>query len=343
MREARAAARRQFAKRAAVLATAVALPTAAAQGVWPGFASAMGLAENNEYVEPMPFEIAGQSFPGSAFYYLDQPPRPVFDIEELRASEGDLETAKFTEKFGAGATAKAFQSSGTGIDKARALKCLSMAVYYEAASESQAGQEAVAQVVLNRVAHPAYPSSICGVVFQGSERTTGCQFTFTCDGSLRREPSRSGWARAQSVALASLSGKVFAPAGLATHYHTHAVNPYWASSLDLIGSIGAHRFYRWKGSAGRAAAFTNSYAGREPLALPNTRTEATVPSQASIVAEPPPPPNAVIEISPASAPKVGGNAEAAPAGPPQSGDVKPEFRNSGRWLREPGAPKKPTQ
>ena len=343
LREARAAARRQLAKRAGVLVLAIALPTAAAQGAWPGFARAMGIDESQSYVEPMPFEIGGQSFPGSAFYYLDQPPRPVFDIEELRVAEGTLDAVGLTEKFGAGATARAFQSAGTGIDKARALKCLSMAVYYEAASESQAGQEAVAQVVLNRVAHPAYPSSICGVVFQGSERKTGCQFTFTCDGSLGRQPSRAGWARAQSVALASLSGKVFAPIGLATHYHTHAVNPYWASSLDLVGSIGAHRFYRWKGNAGRAAAFTSSYGGREPLALPSARDSSPAPIPAGIapaetasqVASTPAP------VSPAVQP---GTGAATPAGGPlQSGDVKPEYRNSGRWLREPGAPNKPTQ
>ena len=103
-----------------------------------------------------------------------------------------------------GAAAQAFRQTGSGLDKARALQCLSMAVYYEAASESHAGQQAVAQVARNRVAHPAYPASVCGVVFQGSERTSGCQFSFTCDGSLGRRPSRRGWAVAQSVALAAL-------------------------------------------------------------------------------------------------------------------------------------------
>ena len=344
LREARTAARRQLIKRASVLVLAIALPTAAAKGAWPGFASAMGISETDQYVEPMPFEIAGQSFPGSAFYYLDQPPQPVFDIEELRVAEGTLDAVKLTEKFGAGATARAFMSAGTGIDKARALKCLSMAIYYEAASESQAGQEAVAQVVLNRVSHPAYPASICGVVFQGSERKTGCQFTFTCDGSLNRRPSSAGWARAQSVALAALSGKVFQPVGLATHYHTHAVNPYWASSLDLIGSIGAHRFYRWKGNAGRAAAFSTSYSGREPLALPNPRDASPLPSQAGLDASPLPPSQAEIGPSLPEEPKVGAGAPlAADKAPAQSGDVKPEFRNSGRWIREPGAPKKPPE
>ena len=68
----------------------------------------------------------------------------------------------------------------------RSLQCLTEAVYYEARSESEEGQRAVAQVVLNRVRHPAYPNSVCGVVYQGSERVTGCQFSFTCDGALGR-------------------------------------------------------------------------------------------------------------------------------------------------------------
>jgi spore germination cell wall hydrolase CwlJ-like protein len=82
------------------------------------------------------------------------------------------------------------------VDQDRALTCLTQAVYYEAAREPLSGQEAVAQVVLNRMRHPAYPKSVCGVVYQGSARITGCQFTFTCDGSLGREPEPGLWSQA---------------------------------------------------------------------------------------------------------------------------------------------------
>ncbi|MFD1958893.1 cell wall hydrolase [Novosphingobium panipatense] len=85
--------------------------------------------------------------------------------------------------------------------------------------------------MLNRVAHPAYPGTVCGVVYQGSERSTGCQFSFTCDGSLARRPQPMFWERARAVARAALAGYVYAPAGLATHYHTVQVRPYWAPSL----------------------------------------------------------------------------------------------------------------
>ncbi|MFW2348787.1 cell wall hydrolase [Qipengyuania sp.] len=335
-RQARQRDRRQLLARGALLAGAVALPTVAAQGEWGEFGRALGLGDERVALAPMPFETAGESFPGSAFYYLEDAPRLTMDLADLRESEGTLETVEFAESHGAGAAAQAFRQAGSGLDKARALQCLSMAVYYEAASESYSGQQAVAQVVLNRVAHPAYPASVCGVVFQGSERKTGCQFSFTCDGSLNRKPSRRGWAVAQSVALAALAGEVYKPVGLATHYHTNYVNPYWAASLDYIGAIGAHRFYRWKGGAGTAGAFTDAYAGSEPLAAPSVRrAEADVPGPVA----PAPPSNEAIGLGPAGDPPVGAAASAvAPANGklPQSGRIREEYANSGQWISQPG-------
>jgi spore germination cell wall hydrolase CwlJ-like protein len=150
------------------------------------------------------------------------------------------------------------------IDRMRALDCLTAAVYYEAATEPLEGQRAVAQVVLNRVRHPAYPNTVCGVVYQGSTRATGCQFTFTCDGSLRRTPSQSGWARARQVAEAALAGSVYAPVGWATHYHANYVVPYWSSSLLKAATVGTHIFYRWTGGWGRGPAFSSRHPGAEP-------------------------------------------------------------------------------
>ncbi|QYU69073.1 cell wall hydrolase [Leptolyngbya sp. 15MV] len=140
-----------------------------------------------------------------------------------------------------------------------ALDCLTQAVYYEAASEPDAGQRAVAQVVLNRVRHPAYPASVCGVVYQGHTLPTGCQFTFTCDGSLLRPPSRGGWATARRIALAALSGWVEGQVGLSTHYHADYVVPYWASSLRKVATVGRHIFYGFGGRGGAAASFNARY------------------------------------------------------------------------------------
>jgi hypothetical protein len=142
------------------------------------------------------------------------------------------------------------------IGRRNAIDCLTSAIYYEAGNELPQGKRAVAQVILNRVRHPAFPKSICGVVYQGSERRTGCQFTFTCDGSLARRPARDRWEQARMVAIGAISGAVEPSVGMATHYHANYVLPYWAPSLDKISQIGTHIFYRWKGSWGRRRAFS---------------------------------------------------------------------------------------
>ncbi len=155
-------------------------------------------------------------------------------------------------------------NAATAADRARALRCLTQGVYYEAALESTKGQEAVAQVILNRVRDPNYPNTVCGVVFDGAERTTGCQFSFTCDGALSQAPVGWAWDRAHSVAERALSGHVAAEVGTATHYHADYVHPWWSPTLAKITQIGAHIFYRWKGLAGETSSFRQTYGGREP-------------------------------------------------------------------------------
>jgi spore germination cell wall hydrolase CwlJ-like protein len=147
----------------------------------------------------------------------------------------------------------------------RALRCLTAAVYHEARSEGLEGQRAVAQVVLNRARHYAYPSSICGVVFQGPMRAGGgCQFTFTCDGATRRPRDPAAWRRAEDVAKAALGGYVEEKVGWATHYHTDYVSPSWGAKLVRVGVLGSHIFYRMPGSAGQVAAFVRRSASLEP-------------------------------------------------------------------------------
>ena len=163
---------------------------------------------------------------------------------------------------------KPFKLATDTQDGDRALKCLAQAVYYESAREPQLGQEAVAQVVLNRLRHPAYPKSVCGVVYQGAARVTGCQFTFTCDGSLARAPQPDLWLRAQDVARHALNGFVAKGVGSATHYHAQYVAPYWAPTLVKMKQIGAHIFYRWTGPWGEPPAFTGRYAGGEAYLSP---------------------------------------------------------------------------
>ncbi|WP_374472647.1 cell wall hydrolase [Phenylobacterium sp.] len=133
----------------------------------------------------------------------------------------------------------------SGQDASRELDCLTQAVYFEARGETPRGQAAVAQVVLNRVKHPAFPKTVCGVVFQGSNRRTGCQFSFACDGSMRSRKERSAWERARKVAARALSGRVLGDVGSATHFHTTAVSPAWGPQMRRVAQVGMHVFYRF--------------------------------------------------------------------------------------------------
>jgi spore germination cell wall hydrolase CwlJ-like protein len=176
--------------------------------------------------------------------------------------------------------ARQFKLQSDQTSRDRAVDCLTQAVYYEAATEGSDGQRAVAQVILNRMRHPGFPSTVCGVVYQGSELPTGCQFTFTCDGSLARPPIPSVWTKARKVAVEALAGHVFAAVGHATHYHADYVLPYWADSLAKQVQIGHHIFYRLKGGLGTDRAFSQRYAGKEPDLTPPPSTVA-VASQAA--------------------------------------------------------------
>ena len=144
-------------------------------------------------------------------------------------------------------TTKSFRPEHFEYAEARAdeRRCLAQAIYYEARSEPLRGQFAVAEVVMNRVRSRLYPNDICGVVYEGSERTTGCQFTFTCDGSLARTPRGRAWERSRAIAAHSQLGYAQAVTNRATHYHTVAVNPFWSETLERVDHIGTHIFYRF--------------------------------------------------------------------------------------------------
>ncbi len=136
--------------------------------------------------------------------------------------------------------------------------CLSQAIYYEARSETVTGQKAVAEVVLNRVASKHFPNNICGVVYEGAERNTGCQFSFSCDGSMDIAPSGKSWERANLIAQHTLIGAHRPITLRATHYHTIDVNPHWAASVKPTRTIGEHKFYKFK--TRRELAMTQSVA-----------------------------------------------------------------------------------
>ena len=202
---------------------------------------------------------------------------PTVEQDLLASTSGELATLQFegeqARKINAAlpfasspieASSPFSLASAAANDKDMALLCLTQAVYYEAGFEPVDGRRAVAQVVLNRLRHPAFPKTVCGVVYQGSSRP-GCQFSFTCDGSLRRAPAAAAWTAARKIAEEALAGHVAAAVGAATHYHADYVSPYWAPKLAKLAQIGAHIFYRWPGGWGRRGAFIGSYAGSERI------------------------------------------------------------------------------
>ena len=127
----------------------------------------------------------------------------------------------------------------------RQSQCLATAIYYEARSEALSGQLGVAEVIVNRVNDHRYPNTICDVVFQGATRTTGCQFTFTCDGAMNKPPRGTRWERAESIAAHVMMGLNERKTEGATHYHATYVNPVWNSGLIKTRKIGTHIFYRF--------------------------------------------------------------------------------------------------
>jgi spore germination cell wall hydrolase CwlJ-like protein len=140
------------------------------------------------------------------------------------------------------------------LNESRELDCLTTAVYYEARGEGTAGMKAVAQVVLNRARHPGFPKSVCGVIYQGAGAGRGCQFSFACDGSMRRRKDMALWERAQEVAARAMDGEVMETVGASTFFHATRISPNWRG-LTRVATVGRHVFYKHAGSRGSARMF----------------------------------------------------------------------------------------
>lgn len=162
------------------------------------------------------------------------PPKPKFKAERKEATDEKVKQTR-TEKQKAVAQRRV---------KLAEENCLARAVYFEARSESELGQLAVAKVILNRVVDPEYPNTICGVVYQGSGRRNSCQFSFACDGLPDDVRSAASWAKAKRIAQKAIAGDAkVAALGTATNYHAVYVTPKWAKSMRRLIKIGRHVFY----------------------------------------------------------------------------------------------------
>ncbi len=267
-------------------------------------------------------------------------------------ANADARAATTPQLFDASATARGpqFLAGRDSRDRTRATLCLASAIYYEAATEPDEGQRAVAQVVLNRVRHPAWPHTVCGVVYQGSDRP-GCQFSFACDGAMARAPMFSAWLRAFKAAEAALNGSEFAPIGSSTFYHTTQVSPPWRFRMIATGIVGAHIFYRQPGDGETADTLPMHYAGSEPTPGPLPRVAAPGDLMRLTLANlkmSALPQNPVVPAAPGASAYSAFPAAAAPTrvatakpidnsyipGALPDSDIRPEFRDSGQWIEK---------
>jgi spore germination cell wall hydrolase CwlJ-like protein len=235
------------------------------ESVWASFLSMVGAEDAQGYDAARQADIPDRE--KQLLIQLTETPGPTVSLTPTEAIQRNA-AIPFTQN--PVTAARPFQTLAlSDVTAMTALQCLTQAVYYEAGFEPLEGRRAVAQVVLNRVMHPAFPKSVCGVVYQGVNRPV-CQFSFTCDGSLNRRPNPEAWRESEDVARAALNGRVDTAVGYSTHYHANYVSPYWAPRLVKITQIGAHIFYRWPGGWGMPGAFSGRYAGNEfiPKLLP---------------------------------------------------------------------------
>ncbi len=195
------------APKAATPVVAPAAPVAASQPV------EQPVQQASLATEPPPFE-----FPKSVMLTLPLPKPPLSPAQRL-------------------------ELQGKDYDKAE--KCLAQAIYFEARNEPARGQQAVAQVVLNRVFSPYYPKDVCSVVYQNAHRHLSCQFTFACDGKPESINEQGAWSRANRIATQTLNAKVWLPeVDKATHYHAAYVRPNWIRDMKVMVRYGLHTFYR---------------------------------------------------------------------------------------------------
>lgn len=226
----------------------------------------LGLAAYNQSRHPVNGFVIPDESAGAAARPTTPPPavEPLV-LDASNPAEARKLNAEIPFSTAPNPAAKPFKFTGDAVGLTRATDCLAAAMLYEAGDDAT-GERAVGQVVINRLRHPAFPKTVCGVVFQGEERATGCQFTFTCDGAMARTPSAAAWDRARGLAIRMLSGEVFKPVGMSTHYHTDWVMPFWSASLDKVAAVDTHLFFRWKGWWGTPPAFSNKVAiAAEPV------------------------------------------------------------------------------
>ncbi|MGE3147933.1 MAG: cell wall hydrolase [Pseudorhodoplanes sp.] len=214
-------------------------PTGHDPDIWPP-------AEKSDSEQQMVSQPTPRSDPDIKLSAQHPSVAPASQTPVDAAAEGQTVAGK-GEVTGAGKRPKtpAERLALEGKPRAKAEKCLADAVYFESRGESERGQIAVAQVVMNRVFSPFYPDSVCGVVYQNAHRHLACQFTFACEGKRLVVDEPDAWAQAKRIARDTLDGKLWLPqVGKSTHYHAYWVRPRWIREMKRNYKLGVHTFYR---------------------------------------------------------------------------------------------------
>jgi len=195
-----------------------------------------------------PYTIAGAAERDrDSTYFAERLERFSGDWTKRPTEDADLKPAIEADNAEGVAPFRAGQLNS--LTSSRELDCLTTAVYYEARGEGAAGMKAVAQVVLNRVRHPGFPKSVCGVIYQGAGSGRGCQFSFACDGSMRKRKEMALWERSREVASRAMDGEVMETVGASTFFHATRISPNWRG-LTRVATVGRHVFYRHAGARG---------------------------------------------------------------------------------------------
>ena len=204
--------------------------------------------KNEQNVSPMVAALINNRTP-DVLATAYAPAKPDFARESpFDAILKKPETGRFIPNIASDDHAWAATPLPAEVFSAAEQQCLASGIYFEARGESVKGQAAVAQVILNRVRNPAYPKTICGVVYQNKDWRNRCQFSFACDNIKDRINSERHWKMAREVAMATTAGKIWlTEVGSATHYHAVYVRPAWGKSMKKVGRIGLHVFYRTYG------------------------------------------------------------------------------------------------
>jgi spore germination cell wall hydrolase CwlJ-like protein len=131
------------------------------------------------------------------------------------------------------------------------INCLAEAVYFEARSESRAGQLAVAQVILNRVRSSKFPNTVCSVIRSGKYNKSGkiiknkCAFSYWCDGKTEEIANDEAYDHALEISYMAIDGIKFLALERAFFFHSTKTKPYWVNDYKFVKQIDNHLFYEY--------------------------------------------------------------------------------------------------